>query len=78
MFSFNILGTRLTGATHQIFDSNADMHINMDANKKLKKFTLTIWKSSGRSCLFLSKFPILCTKLVGTAVYVVSKKRGKL
>jgi len=31
-------GTRLTGATHQIFDSNADMHINMDANKKLKKF----------------------------------------
>ena len=38
MFSFNILGTRLTGATHQIFDSNADMHINMDANKKLKKF----------------------------------------
>ena len=47
-------------------------------NKKLKKFTLTIWKSSGRSCLFLSKFPILCTKLVGTAVYVVSKKRGKL
>ena len=38
MFSVNILGTRLTGDNHRFFDSNADMHINMDDNKKLEKF----------------------------------------
>ena len=34
----NILGTRLTGDNHLLFDSKADIHINMDANYRLEKF----------------------------------------
>jgi len=31
-------GTRLTGDNHLLFDSKADIHINMDANYRLEKF----------------------------------------
>jgi len=31
-------GTRLTGDNYLLFDSNDDMHINMDDNEKLEKF----------------------------------------
>ena len=38
MFSANVLGSTLTGDNHLLFDSNDDMHVNMDDNKKLEKF----------------------------------------
>ena len=38
MLSSNILGTKLTGDNQRLFDSNDDMHVNMDDNEKLEKF----------------------------------------
>ena len=38
MLSSNILGTKLTGDNQRLFDSNDDMHVNMEDNEKLEKF----------------------------------------